>query len=227
VFITFEGPEGAGKSTVLAMVAERLRARGHAVLSTREPGAGEVGKAIRDILLHGGDIHPHAELFLFLADRAQHVERIIRPFLESGHVRSSVSPQPDPSDTTVHRGEGEHRIVLCDRHADSTVVYQGHARGMDIEELRRLNWLATAGLVPDRTYLLDLPVEVGLGRLKDPDRLDREPIEFHRRVREGFRAEADREPERWRVLDATQTPEQLVEEILADLGTYGASLARE
>lgn len=207
VFITFEGPEGAGKSTVLAMVAERLRARGHAVLSTREPGAGEVGKAIRDILLHGGDIHPHAELFLFLADRAQHVERIVRPFLSQAH--------------------SENRIVLCDRHADSTVVYQGHARGMDIEELRRLNWLATAGLVPDRTYLLDLPVEVGLGRLKDPDRLDREPIEFHRRVREGFRAEADREPERWRVLDATQSPEHLVEEILADLGPHGASLARE
>lgn len=196
MFITFEGPEGAGKSTVMAIVAERLRSRGYAVLSTREPGAGEVGKAIREILLHGGDIHPHAELFLFLADRAQHVEKIIRPFLADG---------------------SERKFVLCDRHADSTVVYQGHARGMDIEELRRLNWLATAGMVPDRTYLLDLPVEVGLGRLKDPDRLDREPIEFHRRVREGFRAEADRDPDRWRLIDATQTPEQIVDDILADL----------
>lgn len=196
MFITFEGPEGAGKSTVMAIVAERLKSRGYAVLSTREPGAGEVGKAIREILLHGGDIHPHAELFLFLADRAQHVERIVRPFLTGGSDR---------------------KIVLCDRHADSTVVYQGHARGMDIEELRRLNWLATAGLVPDRTYLLDLPVEVGLGRLKDPDRLDREPIEFHRKVREGFRAEADREPNRWRVLDATQSPDHIADEILSDL----------
>jgi dTMP kinase len=203
VFTTFEGPEGAGKTTVIALVAEQLRADGYEVLVTREPGAGEVGKAVREILLHGGDIHPHAELFLFLADRAQHIERIIRPFLESEVQKP--------------------KVVLCDRHADSTVVYQGHARGMDLDELRRLNWLATAGMVPDRTYLLDLPVEVGLGRLKDPDRLDREPIEFHRRVREGFRAEADREPERWRILDATHTPEQLAEAVLTDLRADNSS----
>lgn len=137
------------------------------------------------MLLHGEDLEPVTELFLFLADRHQHVASIVRPALERGLV------------------------VLCDRHADSTVVYQGYGRGLDLGLLRQLNLVATDNLRPDVVLLLDLPVEVGLARVKDKDRLDAEPIEFHNKVRAGFLAEAAREPKRWRTIDATQSPEQI------------------
>lgn len=190
MFITFEGPEGAGKSTAIRAVAESLESRGTKVLITREPGAGDFGLKVRELLLHGDDLPIWTELFLFLADRSHHVERMIRPALAHG--------------TTV----------LCDRHADSTVVYQGYARGLDIEKLRELNLIATGGLKPDRTFLLDLPVEIGLARLQNPDRLDREPLAFHQKVREGFLAEAQREPERWRIIDSTTTPSEIAFSIL-------------
>jgi dTMP kinase len=191
VFVTFEGPEGSGKSTALRSVAAALRARGLAVVETREPGAGEFGAAVRRLLLHGGDLARLAEVFLFLADRAQHVTTVVRPALSRGET------------------------VLCDRHADSTVVYQGHGRGEDVGRLKEWNRAATGGLVPDLTLLLDLPVEVGLARLTDPDRLDREPIAFHQKVRAGFLAEAALEPGRWRTIDATQPPEVVAAECLA------------
>lgn len=191
MFITFEGPEGAGKSTALRAVAERLQARGLDVITTREPGAGDFGRQIREILLHGEEMPPASELFLFLADRANHVATLIRPALE--------------------RGEW----VLCDRHADSTFVYQAVARDLDADFVRTANRFATGGLVPDRTLLFDLDPEVGLARLTSPDRLDAQPLAFHRKVREGFLALAGTEPRRFRVLDASQPPETVVEAALA------------
>ncbi len=191
MFITFEGPEGAGKTTLIKSVAEHLKAKGKDVLVTREPGAGSVGKSIREILLHGETLDPKCELFLFLADRSQHVATIIQPHLELGGV------------------------VLCDRHADSTVVYQGYGRGLDLETLRAWNRFATGGLVPDLTFLLDLEPEIGLARIQDKDRLDSEPIEFHRKIRNGFLAEAALSPERWRILDASRCPTEILSHALS------------
>jgi dTMP kinase len=190
MFVTLEGPEGSGKSTVLALLAERLRAEGRTVVTTREPGAGPVGEAVREILLHGGQIEPLTELFLFLADRAEHVAKTVLPALQRGET------------------------VLCDRHADSTVVYQGHARGLDLDRLRDLNSLATGSLVPGLTLLLDLDPALGLRRAKGADRLDKEPLEFHLRVREGFLKEAARDPQRWRIVDAAQPLEAVVAQCL-------------
>ncbi|MCH7945597.1 MAG: dTMP kinase [Armatimonadetes bacterium] len=187
MFVTFEGPEGAGKSTALRAVAARLGDSGHEVVTTREPGAGEFGRAVREIMLHGEHLDPKAELFLFLADRAQHTAGTIRPALVAG------------------------KIVLCDRYADSTVVYQGHARGLDVAELRRLNDLATGGLVPDLTLLLDLDVQAGLDRQSGHDRLDSEPDAFHQKVREGYLSEAVRDTARWKKIDASQPPEAVSE----------------
>ncbi len=183
MFVTFEGTEGSGKSTALRGVAEALRGRGMAVCETREPGAGRFGAAIRELLLGGPSMDPWAEVFLFLADRANHIATVVRPAL----ARSEV--------------------VLCDRHADSTVAYQGHARGLPVEKLRELNALATGGLRPDLTILLDLDPKIGLLRVRNPDRLDSEPIEFHERVRAGFLEEARLNPERFAVVDASASPE--------------------
>jgi dTMP kinase len=191
VLITFEGPEGAGKSTLIRGLSSRLRMQGHEVVVTREPGAGEVGRRIREILLHGPKLHPIAEVLLFLADRAEHCATVIGPALK------------------------ECKIVLCDRFADSTVVYQGHARGLDLEMLRAWNQAATQGTVPALTILLDLPAEEGLKRLSNKDRLDAEPLEFHQKVRQGFLEESKREPGRWAVLDASQAPEVLLEQASA------------
>ena len=193
MFVTLEGPEGAGKSTVQGLLASRLRGLGREVLTTREPGAGDVGRAVREVLLHGGDLEPLTELFLFLADRAEHVAKTIVPALKRGAV------------------------VLCDRHADSTVVYQGYGRGLDVEKLRELNAMATQGLKPDVTLLLDIDPAFGLQRTQDKDRLDSEPIEFHHRVRLGFLSEAKREPNRWRVVDASRSPEEVVNDCWAHL----------
>lgn len=187
MFITFEGGEGAGKSTAIRALAERFQAEGREVLVTREPGAGSVGQAIRNILLHGETLDARAELFLFLADRAQHIATLVRPALMRG------------------------ALVLCDRHGDSTVVYQGVGRGLSPELARELNTFATQGLTPDLTLLLDLPPEIGLSRVTDKDRLDAEPIEFHQKVREGFLAEAARDPWRWVVIEASRSAESVIE----------------
>lgn len=180
MFVTFEGPEGSGKSTAIRAVADLI---GCSCLITREPGAGDVGRRVREILLEGEAIDARCELFLFLADRAQHVASVIRPSLERGEV------------------------VLCDRHADSTIVYQGYGRGLDLDWLRELNSYATDGLKPDLTLLLDIEPELGLARVADKDRLDNESIEFHRRVRQGFLYEAQREPDRWTILNAANRPD--------------------
>lgn len=191
VFVTFEGPEGAGKSTAIRQIAEQLRAEGHQVTVTREPGSGEVGAAIRQILLHGEALEPRAELFLFLADRAQHVATVIRPALAQGH------------------------IVLCDRHADSTLVYQGYGRGLDLEQLRAWNAFATNGLKPSLTLLFDLDIKLGLSRLQNPDRLDDEPISFHEEIRRGFLAEAEHDPGRWVVINAANSPTKVASDALS------------
>lgn len=159
---------------------------GHSVFLTREPGAGALGQEIRRLLLEGETMPQLSELFLFLADRAHHIANLVRPALAEG------------------------QIVICDRHADSTVVYQGHARGLDLGRLRELNHWATEGLEPAITLLLDLPAEIGLARVQERNRLDNESIDFHRCVREGFLAEAQLAPHRFVVLDASQSPEEVV-----------------
>ncbi len=182
MFVTFEGIDGAGKSTLIRALAERLQEQGRKVLVTREPGAGSVGAAIREILLHGDHVVPEAELFLFLADRSQHIQDIILPALKAN--------------TTV----------LCDRHADSTLVYQGYGRGLNLDQLRAWNKFATRGLQPDLTFLLDLSPGESAKRTQKGDRLDQESTDFRERVRQGFLTEAAIEPARWRVLDATNSP---------------------
>ena len=193
-FITFEGPEGGGKSTQSHRLAAALADRGYQVWNTREPGGTRVGEMIRPILLGSkqGRLSAWTEALLFTAARAQHVDEVIRPRLE--------------------RGE----IVLCDRYIDSTLAYQGYGRGLDLETLRRLQTQATAGLLPDLTILLNLPVETGLARIPRPaqDRLDREAAEFHQRVRAGYQRLAELDPARWREVDAGADADQVAGEIL-------------
>ncbi len=205
MFVTVEGVEGAGKSTLLHLLARELERRGISFVRTREPGGCGLGTSLRPLLLDvSSRLNSRAELFLFLADRAQHVAETIRPALE--------------------RGEW----VLCDRYADSTIAYQGYGRGMDVERLQMLNDYATGSLWPDRTLLLDLPVETGLARAlarngreglsASEGRFEAEERAFHQRIREGFLTRAARWPERFRVLDATSAPELLLEQALCALG---------
>ncbi|CAN5446499.1 dTMP kinase [soil metagenome] len=193
MLITFEGPEGAGKSTALASLAEMLREDGRDVVTTREPGAGSFGRQIRAILLEGDDIDVKAELLLFLADRANHVASLIRPALESGAV------------------------VLCDRFVDSTLVYQSFVRGLDRDFIVSANAFATGGLVPDLTVLFDLDPQIGLARLTSPDRMDRLPLEFHQQVRAGFLREFDADPARWIKIDASQDVLKVVTDLYAQV----------
>jgi dTMP kinase len=194
MFVTFEGPEGAGKSTALKTVAANLTELGHSVVTTREPGSGKLGARIRQILLEEDAVSAETELLLFLADRANHMETIVVPALSAG------------------------QIVLCDRHADSTIVYQGYGRGLNLDFLRAGNRFATKGLIPDLTLLFDLDPEIGLARLVerlgDANRLDREPLEFHRKVRQGFLDIAQLEPQRFVVLDAKKRSKLLADDAL-------------
>lgn len=192
-FITLEGPEGAGKSTLAKSLAGALEKEGISVVLTREPGDGAVGPRIREALLEGEHLDPWTETFLFLADRSQHVLTVIQPALEAG------------------------QWVVCDRFADSTNVYQGHARGLPLPELYHLNLLATHGIKPDATILLDLDPQTGFSRLKDRNRLDCEPPKFHEKVRKGYLAEARRHPQRWHVIDATLSPDAILDQSLAAL----------
>ena len=195
LFLTFEGVEGAGKTTQIARLAARLREAGRLdVLTTREPGDGPLGSALRGLALHppeGICVEPRAELLIMLADRAQHVGQVIRPHLAQGG------------------------IVLCDRYADSSVAYQGYGRGLDLAEIGHLNIYATNGLRPDLTFLLDLDPAVGLARQRERSVMEEEALPFHQRIRAGFLALAAAEPERWRVLDASQTPDSVHETLWA------------
>ena len=182
--ITFEGVEGAGKTTLAQHLADWLRAQGVSVRLTREPGGSPLGEHLRPLLLHE-PLDAWAELFLFLADRRQHTLQVILPALEQG------------------------AWVLCDRYADSTLVYQGYGRGLDTALIRRLNALATGDLTPDLTVLIDLPVEDALARANAPNRFEAETLAFHTRIREGYLQLACAEPRRFLVLDGLQPLEAL------------------
>jgi len=190
-FITLEGPEGSGKSTHARLLVAQLQAGGHSVITTREPGGTPVGEVVRHLLQHdtGGEgMAAEAELFLFMASRAQLVRQIIAPALADGVC------------------------VVCDRFADSTTAYQGYARGCDVETILTLNDLATGGLAPDLTILLDVDVKAGFERLRHrnlrhgvkKDRIEREKLCFHERVRSGYLELARRWPQRIRVVDAAR-----------------------
>ena len=195
VFVTFEGIEGSGKSTQIALACAWLAQLGHRAATTREPGGCALGAALRAMLLDPAatSLSATAELFLYLADRAQHVAEVIRPALLRGDA------------------------LLCDRHHDSTVAYQGFGRGLDVERLIRLGEMAAGGLVPDITVLLDLPVEQGLARARARNaargtqcaegRFEALDAPFHERVRQGFLTLAAREPRRFAVIDATGGPD--------------------
>ena len=203
--ITFEGIEGCGKSTQVAKVKTALISEQIPVTATEEPGGSGIGKTIRTVLLNKTSlaISAEAELFLFMADRAQHIQEVILPAL------------------------GEDRIVLCDRFADATIAYQGFGRGLDITMIEVLNRYACGELKPDLTFLLDIPVEVGLGRAMDrisrkkdterEDRFESEAMDFHRRVREGYLSLARREPSRFRIIDGLKPIEDIHAEIWAEI----------
>lgn len=202
MFIAFEGIEGSGKSTLVEGVAKGLRKRGRNVLTTREPGASPLGKKLRALLLdlRTENLTKEAEIFLFLADRAQHVNAVIRPALQAG------------------------KIVLCDRYQDSTIAYQGYGRGLDMDELISACKLASGGLEPDIVFLLDLPVEEGLRRAAmrnlekgiafSEGRFDGESMAFHKRVAEGYSALAEKNAARTIILNGLADKEELVNQCL-------------
>jgi dTMP kinase len=190
LFITFEGGEGSGKSTQQRLLAEALRLRGMDVVTTREPGGCAISDRIRAILLDAAasEMTSDAELLLYAAARAQHVSQVLRPALQAGS------------------------LVLCDRYCDATIAYQGHGRGLDLDLIARLNAIATGGLFPDLTLLIDCPAEVGLKRAlrrisrtagDREERFERENISFHEAVRAGYLSLATAEPERITVVDGT------------------------
>ena len=195
MFITLEGPDGSGKTTQAHLLAHWLQEEGHPVVLVREPGGTTIGERIREVLhdpAHTG-MSPWTEVFLYCAARAQVVAEIIRPALAAGQT------------------------VLCDRYADSTLAYQGYGRGLDLDALRRVLYLATGGLTPDLTFCLDISPEEGLARRRtgggEWNRLDRETVDFHRRVRAGYLELASLEPQRWIVVDAARP----VDAVQADL----------
>jgi dTMP kinase len=200
VFITFEGIEGSGKSTQIAQLENYLTAHAKAVTLTREPGGTEIGDQVRKILLDPANkaLAPRAELLLYAAARDQHLEELVRPELAAG------------------------KIVLCDRFSDATLAYQGYGRGLDREMIQALDRIVTAGMRPDLTVLLDLDAAAGLARargrnssngLETEARFENEDLAFHERVRQGYLALARQEPGRFRVVDASPTPDTIQNEI--------------
>jgi len=186
-FITFEGPDGSGKSTQLRRLVPWLETQGYDIVTTREPGGTQIGERVRDVLhdCRHTEMTSEAEILLYSASRAQHVGEVILPALEAG------------------------KIVLCDRFYDSTYAYQGYGRGLSLPDLRAITAFATRGLKPDLTLYLDVPPEIGLQRRKTSgealNRLDREALAFHQRVRAGYLELIAAEPARWRHIDATGT----------------------
>ncbi len=194
MFITFEGIEGCGKSTQAKLLCEALIDRGFSVVLTREPGGTPAAEELRSFLLkpRNEKFPPFAELSIYEAARAFHVENLIKPSLSEGAV------------------------VICDRFTDSTLAYQGYGRGIDLSLVEWLNREATGGLKPDLTVLIDLPVEKAFRRISDrrKDRMEQEDFEFHERVRQGFLRIAEKEPERFLIVDGRKTVEEIHEEVL-------------
>ena len=194
MFVTFEGLDGSGKSTQAELLRARLEADGVDVVSTREPGGTELGERLRDLVLHGGHVGAWAEALIYVAARAQLVDEVIRPALDRG------------------------ASVICDRYLDSSVAYQGVARGLGLDRMLELNLAAIGGLVPDRTYLLDLdPRQVASRIRRHHDRLEREGDDFRERAAAGYRELAQRFPERIVVLDATRPVDELAGEVYGSL----------
>lgn len=224
LFITFEGPEGSGKSTQARLLYERLQRLGYPVILTREPGGTRIGELIRRILvdLRHTEMAPTTEMLLFSAARAQLVSELVRPYLNTGG------------------------IVLCDRYADSTFAYQGYGLGRDLEELQSITTVATGGLMPDLTFYMDLDVEMGLQRKRSArdrapepasttttftpppewNRLDARDLAYHQRVAAGFAELIRRDPERWRYLVANQPVDLLAEQIFAQVEPMLAHIVR-
>jgi len=199
MFITFEGGEGSGKTTVISKVAEKLKEHGHEVLVTREPGSTKLGEHVRDCLLNpdiGFTFGSRAELLLYLASRVQHIDEVIRPAFSEG------------------------KVVLCDRFNDSSVAYQGGGRGLGIENVQQLCDLACGGLTPDLTFFLDLDPEVGMSRIeRSKDRLEGEKVEFHQKVRDTYHQLAKLHP-RIHVINASKPQEEVYLEVLDILDRY-------
>ena len=201
LFITIEGPEGAGKTTQANLLMEWLQSQGIPTLYTREPGDGVIGAQIRQIILNpeNADLTARAEALLYAADRAQHVERVLLPALQEG------------------------KVVLCDRYVDSHMAYQGYGRGLDTEFLRELNHMATGGLMPAFTLLLRLSPEEGLERVikhRNKDRMELQEIEFHERLVAGYDAIAEANPKRVYVVDAAQPIIEVREQIIRAMGSF-------
>ncbi len=201
MFITFEGVEGCGKTTQARLLAARLEERGIPTLVTREPGGAAISEQIRAILLDNKNdgMDPMAEALLYVAARAQFVAEVVRPALTA------------------------ETIVICDRYVDSTLAYQGYGRGLAIDTLRTLNRIATGGRMPDRTFLLELPVTEGIARKQKEgnlNRLDNAGEAFHERVRKGYHALAEAEPARWRVIDAGAARSVVAEAIWSALSPF-------
>lgn len=192
LFITFEGADGCGKTTQIKLAAEYLKNKGYDVILTREPGAKGLGEQLREILLnYDGIVSDRCESFLFLADRAQHIDTIVVPAVDAG------------------------KIVLCDRHIDSTVAYQGYGRGQDIEQINKLNMIATNNRKPDLTIVFDIDVETSMSRVgSEKDRMESSGTEFFNKVRHGYLEIAKQEPQRVRVLDAAKSIEEIHESVI-------------
>lgn len=196
LFLSFEGGDGAGKSTQARLLGEWLTRLGREVVLTREPGGTELGVLLRDAVLHGDHVDARTEALLYATDRAHHVASLVRPALARGAV------------------------VVTDRYLDSSVAYQGSGRDLGADEVERLSLWAVDGLLPALTVLLDLDPVAGKARLTgDPDRLERAGDEFHRRTREAFLGRAEAEPGRWLVLDATRPVDELASQIRARVAT--------
>ena len=202
VFITLEGPDGSGKTSQIPLLAEYLKDEGYQVVTTREPGGTQISDQIKDVLksMQNKAMHPRTEILLFCSARAQLVEEVIRPSLLEG------------------------KIVISDRYADSTLAYQGYGHGYDLALLRSLLNFATGDLWPDLTLYLDLDAEEGLNRRRSGgdqwDRLDDYALAFHQRVRMGYREMVAASPQRWKMIDACQTPSQVQSDLRQTVAAY-------
>lgn len=192
LFITLEGADGCGKTTQLNLLKEYLTSKGYEIVVTREPGGKGLGEKLREILLnYDGEVSDRCEAFLYLADRAQNIDTIIKPAINSG------------------------RIVLCDRHTDSSVAYQGYGREQNIDNINMLNELAVNGVHPDLTIVFDIDTETSMARVgAEKDRLESAGIEFHKRVRNGYLEIAKKNPQRIKVVDASQTIEDVQRDVI-------------